>query len=139
MKVIDSPVLVDTGPLVALLQTHDQHHQVCAEQAKDLVRTMLTCWPVLTEAAWLLGSTRPLLQMVAQGKLICLELDQQAPAWMDHYAERYTDLRPQLADVALVYLADRERIRHIFTLDRRDFLVYRSAAGSPFDLLPVSL
>ena len=38
--------------------------------------------------------------------------------------KRYQDIRPQLADAALVYLAGREGIDTIFTLDRRDFGVY---------------
>jgi predicted nucleic acid-binding protein len=36
----------------------------------------------------------------------------------------------------LVYLAHRENIDMIFTLDRRDFSVYRSARKRPFHLLP---
>ena len=136
---ITSRVLLDTGPLVALLRPHDQHHQVCIEQSKELAHTMLTCWPVLTEAAWLLGNSRPLMQMLSQGKLICLDLDVQASEWMDRCAGQSANLRPQIADIALVYLAERERIQHIFTLDRRDFNVYRTAAGAPFQLLPESL
>jgi predicted nucleic acid-binding protein len=50
--------------------------------------------------------------------------------------KRYEDIRPQLADAALVYLADREGIDTIFTLDRRDFSVYRSARKRTFRILP---
>jgi predicted nucleic acid-binding protein len=49
---------------------------------------------------------------------------------------RYAGLHPQLADATVVYLAEREKIDTIFTLDRRDFLVYRSARKRPFRLLP---
>jgi len=58
---------------------------------------------------------------------------------MDSYAAKYESLRPQLADISLVYLAGRECVEQIFTLDRRDFSVYRSLAGMPFELLPTSL
>ncbi len=51
---ITTPVLVDAGPLVALLSAADQHHQRCVEQAKELVHSAYTCWPVVTEAAYLL-------------------------------------------------------------------------------------
>jgi len=50
--------------------------------------------------------------------------------------EEYADIRPQLADAALVYLAKRERIDTIFTLDRRDFGVYRAAGKRPFRIVP---
>jgi predicted nucleic acid-binding protein len=49
---------------------------------------------------------------------------------------KYEDIRPQFADAALVYLAHRERIDTIFTLDRRDFSIYRNGRGRPFYLVP---
>jgi predicted nucleic acid-binding protein len=49
--------------------------------------------------------------------------------------KRYADIRPQLADAALVYLAEREGIDTIFTLDQRDFSVYRSGRRRPFRIL----
>jgi predicted nucleic acid-binding protein len=48
----------------------------------------------------------------------------------------YQHIQPQLADAALVYLADREGIDTIFTLDRRDFFVYRSLGKRPFRIVP---
>jgi hypothetical protein len=50
--------------------------------------------------------------------------------------KQYQDIRPQLADAALVYLAGRERIDTIFTLDRRDFAVYRSPHHRAFRIVP---
>jgi hypothetical protein len=111
----------------------------CVEQVKDLTATLVTCWPVLVEAAWLLGQAGPLMQMAVQGKLACLELDAQSFPWIDQYASKYSNLRPQLADMALAYLAERENIRYIFTLDRRDILVYKRSNGRPFELLPSAL
>jgi len=49
---------------------------------------------------------------------------------------RYSSLGVQLADAALVHLANRERIDTVFTLDRRDFGVLRSATGRKFHLVP---
>jgi uncharacterized protein len=45
-------------------------------------------------------------------------------------------MRPQLADASLVHLANRESIDTIFTLDRRNFSVYRSARNRRFRLIP---
>jgi predicted nucleic acid-binding protein len=50
--------------------------------------------------------------------------------------EKYEDIRPQLADAALVHLADREKIETIFTLDRRDFSIYRSGRRHTFRIIP---
>jgi predicted nucleic acid-binding protein len=49
---------------------------------------------------------------------------------------RYQNLKPDLADAALAYLAEREDITTVFTLDRRDFATYRRQDGRAFDLLP---
>jgi len=42
----------------------------------------------------------------------------------------------QIADGALVYLAEREGIDTVFTLDRRDFSVYRLSDGRSLRVLP---
>ena len=47
-------VLLDTGPLVALLNRRDRYHRWTTEQWADLEPPVLTCEPVLTEACFLL-------------------------------------------------------------------------------------
>jgi hypothetical protein len=49
---------------------------------------------------------------------------------------KYRDLPMDLADAALVRVAERDRIRHVFTLDQRDFRVYRPAGLGRFGLIP---
>jgi len=55
--VITTPVLIDTGPLVAILRQDDHEHESCVRQLQDIRRPAFTCWPVLTEASYLLGSS----------------------------------------------------------------------------------
>lgn len=50
--------------------------------------------------------------------------------------KRYSGMPPKLADAALVYLAEREGIHTIFTLDRRDFSIYRFGRNRKFRLIP---
>jgi hypothetical protein len=47
-------VLLDTGPLVSFLAHGLVDHEWAVEQWKELRPPMLTCEPVLTEAAFLL-------------------------------------------------------------------------------------
>ncbi|MCE9547563.1 MAG: PIN domain-containing protein [Planctomycetia bacterium] len=133
-------VLVDTGPLVAILHRNDAHHAACVEALKSIAPPLLTCWPVLTEAAWLLRdsskATEQLLSGAASGLLRLLPLEEDALPALSGLMRKYRRLGVQLADVALVHLAHRERINTIFTLDRRDFNVLRGSAGKPFRLLP---
>jgi len=99
---------------------------------------------VITEAVWLLRAypraVQQLLRSCFSEKPGCfVELVPLAGAEAAAIAEvmkQYEDMRPQLADAALVYLAEREGIETIFTLDRRDFSVYRLANKRGFRIVP---
>jgi predicted nucleic acid-binding protein len=132
--------LVDTGPLVAIFDPEDEHHDVCVQALAGLPVPLYSCWPVITEAAWLLryspSAIRQLLGIVETGFLALLELEGSEAKSMAALMEKYAGIRPQLADVALVHLAGREGCDTIFTLDRRDFSLYRTGRGRSFRILP---
>jgi predicted nucleic acid-binding protein len=135
-------ILVDTGPLVAILSSNDPYHETCMNQLRSLSRTqpLLTCWPVLTEAAWLLrkapGAASNMLRAVDGQRVKVMSLGQDAAVWIAGFLENYASLPAQLADAALMYLAERERIDTVFTLDRRHFSVYRVHGNKALQLLP---
>jgi len=138
--VTEALVLADTGPLVAMLSPSDIHHESCVEAAKKIAPPLLTSWPVIAEAAWLLRG-RPmavdhLLDLIEIGAIEVLDLDKEAVKQTRRILNRYRSLGPQLVDATLVYLAEREKIETIFTLDRRDFRVYRTRRGRAFRLVP---
>ena len=133
-------VLLDTGPLVALLARDDAWHEQCVEQLHSLPSPLLTSWPVLAEANWLLRS-RPLavqqmLYWVHSGIIRLLPIGEEATIWIMSFLRKYQKLQPQLADACLVYLAEQEDIDTVFTLDRRDFSAYRFGRNRLFKLLP---
>ena len=49
---------------------------------------------------------------------------------------KYRSLGVQLADAALLHLANRDSIDVVFTLDRRDFEVFRGKGGKRLRLVP---
>ncbi len=49
---------------------------------------------------------------------------------------KYRDLPMDLADAALVRVAERDGLRRIFTIDRKDFEVYRPHRFARFEILP---
>ena len=131
-------VLLDTGPLVAILDGSDNEHEQCLERLLEIQTPLLTCWPVLTEAAWLLNNSsaiQELLLSINTGLLKLLPIDESALPWIAAFYRKYRKLDPQLADASLVYLAERENLDTIFTLDRRDFSVYRLAGGRTLQIL----
>lgn len=134
------PALVDTGPIVAILREADSNHRACSEALKRIRRPAPTCWPVLTEAAWILRKDRKavseLFRFFEQGVLRVLTIEPSATTWLSAFFGRFSDHEPQLADASLVYLAEREGIDTVFTLDRRDFSIYRTSTGKALHMLP---
>jgi predicted nucleic acid-binding protein len=89
---------------------------------------------------WLLRgfpqTVKRLLSGINAGTIVILNVSGTEAERIGLIMEQYASLRPQFADAMLVYLAHREKIDTIFTLDRRDFSVYRTARKKPFRLLP---
>jgi predicted nucleic acid-binding protein len=126
--------------LVAILRPDDAHHAACVREARLLRYPFQTSWAVLTEAAWLLRQTSTgisrLLDQVGKGLILPLDLKPAAAPWIAGFLDKYRDLGAQLADATLCYLAEREKINLVFTLDRRDFSVFRTEQGKAFTLVP---
>jgi len=136
-------VLADTGPIVAILSRRDQYHRQCVEALRDLPGPLFTCWPVITEAAWLLrrdaNAVQKLINSLDTGFLELLPLTADDAKPIGAILKKYRDLGAQLADAALVHLAARHGLDTIFTLDHRDFSVYRLPKGKPFRIIPKPL
>jgi hypothetical protein len=132
--------LLDTGPLVALLVPDDFGHEQCKEQLRDLTLPLLTSWPVLAEADWLLRArpvaVQQMLHWVHSGMINVLPIGEEALPWIMTFLRKYQKIRPQIADASLVYLAEEQDTDIIFTLDRSDFSVYRFGRNRSFRILP---
>ena len=133
-------VLVDAGPLVALLDQADLHHAASVAALRTLRDPLVTVWPAFTEAMYLLGSSwrgqKALWSRVETGALTLAPLDEGDAPRMRELMEKYRDLPMDLADAALVRVAEREDLTRILTLDRRHFSVYRPGRRRRFSILP---
>ena len=104
-----------------------------------------TCWPVLTEAAYLarsrLGLANPsqLFELVSHRELELATLDLSDLRAIQDVYSKYHDQQVDLADAALLTLAERMSIHTIFTTDRRHFRLYTLRDGTPLQLLPDDL
>jgi predicted nucleic acid-binding protein len=125
---------------VALLNADDQHHSYCVAAAKTLAVPLLTIWPVITEAAYLLR-VRPdavdaLIAQLIMGKLRLAELSSRDADSIRSIIARYADQDVGLTDAAILHVAQRDGIRRIFTTDRRHFSVFQTRSGKWLDILP---
>lgn len=133
-------ILVDAGPLIALIHADDRHHDACRDALQRMRGPLGTVWPVITEAMYLLGfsprAQDALWELLADGVLRILSLDEGDVPRMRELMRKYRDLPMDLADAALVRVAERERIATVFTIDRRDFEIYRPRGLPRFHILP---
>jgi len=133
-------ILVDAGPLVALLDRSDQHHARCREALRALRAPLVTVWPAVTEAIYLLGfsaaAQQALLERVESDAPRVLSLDRSDLPRVRELMQKYADRGMDFADAALVRVAERERITTVFTVDRTDFAVYRLYGRRRFRVIP---
>jgi predicted nucleic acid-binding protein len=123
-----SAVLLDTGPLVAYFDRSEAHHGWATEQFAAIKPPLLTCEPVLTEAAYLIqsggGDVRALYSFLRDGVIqIPFQLGTEAEA-VAALMRRYADLPMDLADACLVRMTEVRNIARVFTLDEH-FTIYR--------------
>jgi predicted nucleic acid-binding protein len=133
-------ILIDAGPLVALVDADDQYHSACVEAFKAIREPLGTVWPALTEAMYLLADL-PIAQdavweMIARSAVQLLPLTSSDVPRMRELMRKYADRPMDLADAALVAVAERESVRSIFTVDIKDFRVYRLHGRLRFTLIP---
>jgi len=125
---------------VALIHADDRHHEVCGSTFESIREPVATVWPAFAEAMYLLGfswkAQDALWQFVRRRALSLLPLEEDDLPRMRELMKQYRDLPMDLADASLVRVAERERVRRIFSLDQRDFRVYRAAHIGHFELLP---
>lgn len=133
-------ILIDTGPLVAVVHRADANHRRCAEAIRSFHEPVGTVWPVVTEAMFLLDFS-PIAQdavweLLESGDIQLLTLGPADLARMRSLMKTYRDLPMDLADAALVRVGERDGVRTVFTLDRRDFAIYRPLHLPRFTLVP---
>lgn len=134
-------ILVDTGPIVAILCHEDAEHGRCVERLRSLDGELITCWPVISEAIFLLGGRtdriQRLLQLLTSGAIRCASLGSErlVGPWLVNFYTRFGEHAPDLADAALMYLAERDQIAKVFTLDFRDFAIYRTSDNRALEVV----
>ena len=134
-------ILVDAGPLVALLDRGEQGAWALRERPATMSAPMITTWPAYTEPMYLLGAAggwvaqEALWRLTERGDLQILELDSPMKRTAKGLMERYQNVPMDLADATLVALGQSISVKRIFTLDK-DFHIYRFKGKQAFECFP---
>ena len=125
---------------MALIHADARHHASCRDALERIREPLVTVWPVITEAMYLLDFSAEaqdaLWRLLERDAVKILSLDAGDVPRMRELMRKYRDLPMDLADAALVRAAERERISRVFTIDPRDFEVYRPRGIRRFTILP---
>lgn len=121
-------VIVDTGPLVALLDRNDRDHPWAVREARRLPPKMLSCEAVLSEVHFL---TRDIPEAkdriegwLADGYLELPFAVRDHHALIHELMARYASVPMSFADACLVRMSELWPSARVFTLDS-DFRIYR--------------
>ena len=131
------PVLVDSGPLIALFNGGDRWHApvrswLQANRAASLIST----WPVATEVCALLArrihnaSALDFLRWAQRGGIALDRAIEGSLTDVLRISERFASLPFDLADASIAEAAARLKLKHVLSIDA-DFDVYRDRAGKP--------
>ena len=129
--------LCDSGPLVALFDPRDTAHEVCLSCLQAFRGSLVTSWAVLTEAFHFLDQPREreyLWEFISRDALHLEDIHPTDFLRLRSLMAKYADLPMDFADASLVVLAERLRLRKVFTLDRH-FRFYRPRHGA-FEIIP---
>lgn len=136
-------ILVDTGPLVAFLNSRDRYYEWSKEIFGSVEAPVLSCEAVLSEACFLLrharGGSEAVLKLVDRG-LVRLPFRLEAESVpIRRLLARYADVPMSFADACLVRMSEQIADCLLITLDR-DFKVYRRHGRNVIrTLMPASL
>jgi len=135
---VDASVVVDTGPIVAMLDADEANHDWVMLQVQRLRPPLLTCEAVLTEAAFLMSrvgvDSSVVPQLVTRGFVTIAKLFDDEAAQIVRLMARYRNVPMSLTDACLVRLVERTPNATLFTLDS-DFSIYRQKSRRLIPLL----
>jgi len=117
--------IADTGLLVAALDRRDAHHAWAMRMLEEHEPPWLVCEAVLAEVSASVGTPEPVLEMLRLGDLeIAFDLAENLPEVLA-LTRKYRDVEMDLADACVVRMSELFERAAVYTVDRKDFMVYR--------------
>lgn len=131
-------LIVDTGFLVALYLRGDAVHGAAVEYLQRHSAGLITVSAVVVETCFFLDAAgkREFLKWIGRGGIEVYEIPPSDYLEIARYIDHYADQDIDLADAALVWLANQTGEQRILTVDEKDFSIYRLKGNRWFELIP---
>ena len=132
-------VLLDTGPIVALLSENDANHDRARALFAECIPPFRCCEAVVAEACFLMSKIHPAgpAEVVALGRRAVFNIAMSAAEHWAHIEvilKKYSDRPISFADACLIRCAEIHGEARILTFDR-DFSIYKWARTKKFEIL----
>jgi uncharacterized protein len=132
-------VLLDTGPLVALLSRHDANHERARRIFAECAPPFRCCEAVVAEACFLMRKVHAagpaeVVALGARGVYSIAISAEQHWSRIEALLKKYSDRPISLADACLIRSAEIHQEGRIATFDS-DFMVYKWARTRKFEVL----
>ena len=121
--------IIDSGPLIALFDRSDKYHSKVLDLIKSYKGKLITSWAVITEVSHMLDFNLQVqidfLKWCEVGGIEVYDISQTEISNIRIMMEKYIDVPMDLADATLMYIANKENIKNIVSIDS-DFDIYRT-------------
>ena len=121
--------IIDSGPIIALFDRSDKFHNKVLDFIKTYKGKFVTSWAVITEVSHMLDFNLQVqidfLKWCEVGGIEVYDISQTEISNIRIMMEKYIDIPMDLADATLMYIANKENIKNIVSIDS-DFDIYRT-------------
>ena len=121
--------IIDSGPLIALFDKDDKYHLKLLDFMKSFNGELITTWSVVTEVTHMLSFNISVqlnfLKWIELGAITIYQIEQSELTNIIKMIQKYSDIPMDLADSTLMYVAQKENIKNIISIDS-DFDIYRT-------------
>ena len=135
-------LIIDTGPLVAVLDRDEPDHKRCRSLLDSFGETLVVPAPVLVEVDYLIrtrlhtGIVLAFMGDVLSGVFKIEDLVPSDYRRVREICEQYSDANVGLVDAGVLAVAERLNEPKVATLDHRNFKMFRPRHVDSLTLLP---
>jgi predicted nucleic acid-binding protein len=123
--------IADAGLIIAFLDRKDRYHKWACSVFERESPPFYVAEAIVAEIAAVIGTADDVLRMIERKDLkIALDLEEEASA-VRELINRYSDRPMDLGDACCVRMSELLQHAVVYTVDRKDFVVYRRSDRKP--------